>query len=322
MNPGEPLWRDRTSGTRIDVVGIGQNSLDHICLVDGLPTFAGKDLIYDYRQQPGGQVATAILAATRLGLRSAFVSSVGDDEAGRLALAPLEKAGVDLSGVRSVAGARTQLAVILVDRRSGERTVLWRRDRALSLSGLPLDRSLIRRARALHIDAGDPDVSLWAARVAREAGLPIVLDADAGAEGVEALLPAVDFPVVSRDFAEKHFETSSVREALEGLVAAGARLAVVTLGEWGALAKAGDRWFQAPAFRVEARDTTGAGDVFHAAFVWALLQGYDAEATLRAANAAAALNCCAIGAQGGLATGAELENYLGAHQPGPWREPD
>jgi sugar/nucleoside kinase (ribokinase family) len=306
----------------VDVVGLGQSSLDHVCLVDGLPRFAGKEPILAYRQSPGGQVATAMLACRRLGLRPAFVGSVGDDPAADLVLAPLAEAGVDVSGVVRVPGAPTQLAVILVDRESGERTVLWHRDARLSLVGVPLDRRLISQGRALHLDASDPSVALWAARVARDAGIPVILDADAGAPGIAELLHHVDFPIVSREFAEKHFGTHKVAEALRGLVEAGARLAVVTLGDRGALARAGARLIPSPAFLVEAKDTTGAGDVFHAAFTWGLLQGHDAETILRVANGAAAMNCRAIGAQGGLATRPELEAFLARHEPRPWRDPD
>jgi len=101
----------------------------------------------------------------------------------------------------------------------------------------------------------------------------------------------------------------------------GARLAVVTLGEVGALARLGEREIESPAYCVPVLDTTGAGDVFHAAFVWALLEGMDAESCLRAANAAAGMNCRAVGAQGGLASRAELEAFLRSEAPTPWREP-
>jgi sugar/nucleoside kinase (ribokinase family) len=318
----ESLWQERTTPREVDLVGLGQSSIDHVALVEGLPAFATKEPLLAYERLPGGQVATAILAAARLGLRGAFLGSVGDDEASLAVLAPLRRAGVDVSGVRVRAGTPTQLAIILVDRESGERTVLWYRDPRLRLSSGELRREEIVRGRALHLDAGDPDASAWAGKVAREAGIPVLLDADGSGPGVDALLATVDFPIVSRQFAEKHFGTRSVREALRGLVAAGARMGVVTLGSQGALARLGEREIESPAFRVEARDTTGAGDVFHAAFAWALLEGLAPERVLAAANAAAALNCCALGAQGGLPTREELLGFLASRQPAPWQDPD
>ncbi len=316
-----PVWERSQVSKPIDVVGLGQSSLDHVCLVDGLPQFAGKDRILDYTRLPGGQVATALLACTRLGLRSSFVGSVGDDDAAERVLAPLRQAGVDLSGVRVVAGAPTQLAVILLDRTSGERTVLWYRDPRLAPRLQDLSRASIERARALHLDGGDPDAGIWASKVAGEAGIPVVLDADTALPGTAELLAHVDFPIVSHSFAESFFGTANPREALRGLVGYGARLAVVTLGEIGALARLGDHEIESPAYRVPVVDTTGAGDVFHAAFVWALLDGRSASDCLRAANAAAGMNCRAVGAQGGLPSREELEAFLAAESPAAWREP-
>ena len=318
----EALWKESGTAREVDLVGLGQSSIDHVALVEGLPGFATKERLLAYERLPGGQIATALLAATHLGLRTAFLGSVGDDEASLAVLAPLRRAGVDVSGVRVRAGTPTQLAIILVDRESGERTVLWYRDPRLRLSSGELRREEIVRGRALHLDAGDPEASTWAAKVAREAGIPVVLDADASSPGVDALLATVDFPIVSSQFAEKHFGTRSVREALRGLVAAGARMGVVTLGSQGALARLGEREIASPAFRVETRDTTGAGDVFHAAFAWALLEGLSPERVLAAANAAAALNCRALGAQGGLPTREELLAFLAGRAPAPWRDPD
>jgi sulfofructose kinase len=266
---------------------------------------------------PGGQVATAVLACARLGLRTAYVGSVGDDPAGDAVLEPLRCGGVDISGVKRVADAPTQIAVILVERASGERTVLWQRDPRLQLRPADLSRDTIESARALHLDAGDPEAAAWAADVAHAAGIPVFLDADTPGPGVGELLAKADFPIVSHGFAECFYETSSVRGALARIAALGGRLSVVTLGEHGALAQSGDRVIESPGYGVEARDTTGAGDAFHGAFVWAVLRGWGAEAVLRSANATAAMNCRALGAQGGLPTRAELEAFLEQDRPGP-----
>ncbi len=303
------------------MVGIGQCSLDHVCQVDGPPEFAGKAPIFAHREEPGGQVATALLACARLGLRACFVGTVGEDAAATRVLAPLREAGIDLSGVRRVERARTQLAVILVDRASGERTVLWHRDPALALRPSDVPREAIATAGALHLDASDPDVAAFAAKLAREAGRPVFLDADTAVPGMAELLAQVDFPIVSRGFARSFFGTDSPREALRGLASFGGRLAVVTLGELGALARQGEQVIESPGFRVAVRDTTGAGDAFHAAFLWAVLAGRGARAALRLANAAAAMNCRALGAQGGLPGRGALERFLAQESPRPWQEP-
>ena len=178
-------------------------------------------------------------------------------------------------------------------------------------------RQEIEQGRVLHLDAQDLELSIWAAGVAREAGIPVVLDADTPAPGIDALLKRVDFPIVSREFAEKHFGTRSPRDFLRGLTALGARFPVVTLGDRGAVAGGRQGVIESPAFQVDARDTTGAGDVFHAAFIWGLLEGMSEARILQAANAAAAINCRALGAQGGLPSREELEDFLQNGEPRP-----
>lgn len=302
------------------MVGIGQSSIDHVGLVDGLPGLGGKQPLLAYERRAGGQIATAVLATSRLGLRSAFLGTVGDDEASLAVLGPLRAAGVDVEGVRVRAHTPTQLALILVDRETGERTVAWYRDPRLRLKPGELRRESIERGRALLLDAGDPEAATWAAKVAREAGIPVVLDADTVLPGIDALLAEVDFPVVSREFALAH--SGGVRAALGSLLSLGARLAVVTLGELGAFAADRERERPAPGYVVEVRDSTGAGDAFHAGFVWGMLEGLPAEEVLRAANAVAALNCRAPGAQGGLPTREVLLAFLSAHEPRAWRDPE
>jgi sugar/nucleoside kinase (ribokinase family) len=315
------VLRERPGARELDLLGIGQCSIDHVCTVEGLPPIGGKEAMLAYEVLPGGQVATALLAGARLGLRGAFVGSAGTDADAGVVLAPLAAAGIDLTGVRRVPGAATRLATILVDRGSGERTVLWYRDPRLRLQPEDIPRERFARTRCVLLDGDDPDVAAYAATLARDAGVPVVLDVDALGAGIERLLSLADFPVVSRAVAEALGGAQGVRGGLARLAAGGARMPVVTLGDHGCLARLGEREFAVPGFAIRPRDTTGAGDVFHAAFIWGLLEGLEPEPLLRAANAAAALSCRALGAQGGLPTRAELGAFLRDHEPGPWREP-
>jgi len=262
---------------------------------------------------PGGQVATAVLAAARLGCSAAYVGVVGDDPGADIALAPLLAAGVDCRGVKRVSPGRTRAALIRVDRESGEREVHPERDPRVRLTRGDLTRRQIEGARALLLDVEDLDVSLWAADVAREAEVAVVLDAGVPDAAALPLLERVDFPIVSHEFAQGLWGDDT-RAALRRLASRAGRLAVLTLGTGGAMALAPGRdpILESPAFPVEALDTTGAGDVFHAAFAWALLQGWGGRRVLRAANAAAAMSCRALGAQGGLPDRQALEAFLEA----------
>ncbi len=292
-------------------MGIGPISLDQVGVAQTLPVPAGKAPMTTWHVSTGGQVATALLCIRRLGRQTAFVSTVGDDEAATQVLAPLAAAGVDTSRVRTVRGAATQRAMIWVDAGSGERTVLWQRDTALTLSGADAPLALVAEAGLLLIDGGDPEASLPAAREAREHGVPVVMDADGDGPAVDELLALSDFPIVSGDWASQRW--GSAESAVHALAAQGATLAVVTQGRHGAVAAgAATPLLHAPALRIQPVDTTGAGDAFHGAFCDAVLGGAGAEEALRFSNAVAGLNCLHLGAQAGLPTRQTVESALEA----------
>jgi sulfofructose kinase len=290
------------------VLGVGECSLDTWLEVDALPAPGGKTAVADWRELPGGQVATATLAAARLGLRAAYAGVVGDDAAAQRVLAPLRAASVDCSRVRVASQARTRAAVIVVERASGERAVLGYRDPRLAEHGPALGALALDEVRLLLLDGADFASALPLARAARARGVPVVLDLDAPSPQAEELLECADFPVVSQGFAERAF--GSAETALARLASCGARLPVVTCGARGALAWWQGRPLASAAFAVDAIDTTGAGDAFHGAFAWGLLQGLDVVALLRASNAAAALACTGRGAQGALPDAARLQAFL------------
>ncbi len=252
-----------------------------------------------------------MLAAARLGLRSGYQGAVGEDLTADQALAPLLAADVECRAVKRVPGGRTRTAAIRVEAEGGERRVEPRRDPEVRLDAADVDADLIRQARLLHVDAEDPAASIRALELARCMGAATTLDLDEPTPETLGLLRQIDFPIVSRGFAEK-LSGGSATLALPELAAAAGRMAVITLGEEGAVAQfhGGQTVLHCPAFSVEVRDTTGAGDAFRAGFIWALLEGLPVAAVLEAASAVAALNCTALGAQGGLPMRQELEAFL------------
>lgn len=298
-----------------EVLGIGECSVDEVGRVDAAPASGGKARLHARKRLPGGQVATAILACARLGHRCALVSSVGADAEGGFALAPLAAAGVDLARVRRVPGVATRSAWIWVDERTGERTVLWQRDDGLALAADAVAREDVAAARVVLLDASDLALALRVADLAREHAIPCVLDADAPAPGIDALLAAVSHPVISEPLAVAVY--GSAGAAIRLLAREGARLPVVTRGRAGALAWIDGRAVRSPAFPIDAVDTTGAGDAFHAGVAHGILTGLDAEATLRVAHAVAACACLAEGAQGGLPDRATLSAFLSEHASEP-----
>jgi sugar/nucleoside kinase (ribokinase family) len=305
------VWPRRRPGRATDLLGLGQISLDRVAVLPRWPARGEKLALLEEALRPGGQIATALLAATRLGLRTALVAAVGDDEAGARALAPLREAGVDTSGVRVLPGVPTRQALVLCEREGGERTVLERRDPALRLPPGALARERIESASALLVDAEHPEAALAALRLGREAGLLTLCDVERPDEVSRAIAREALLPIVSAGFAD---ETSGedCAEALRRCAGPHACMAVLTRGERGALALVGGRVLELPALPIQALDTTGAGDVFRGALAFAALRGLGARECVAFACAAAGLACQGRGAQGALPELAEVEAQLRA----------
>lgn len=292
---------------QVDIVGIGLNATDTIIELPHFPAFNSKVEILAARILPGGQVATAMVACQQWGLRTRYVGKIGDDAAGELQSRELSCAGVE-AHLLMVPNCLSQLAYILVDRPTGERTILWRRDPRLGIEPSELRKEWITSARLLHLDGHDPLAGVTAARWAREAGIPVLADLDNLYPGIEELMPWVDYPVTSQDFPSRLTGESNLFAALRRIHRQYAcRVACATLGRDGALAWDGSRFWYSPSFMVGVADSTGAGDVFHAAFAYGLLQGWDLGRLLDFSCAAAALNCAALGARGGIRPTEEIE---------------
>jgi sulfofructose kinase len=284
-----------------DVVGVGLNATDTLLLLPKFPAYAGKVPYDDEILSPGGQVATAMVACARLGLRTKYVGTVGDDLRGRILLDSLRNSGIDLSDVQIRPNCATQSAYILIDRTTGERTVLWRRGDCLRLDARAITHEQISQSRLLHIDGHDTEAVEHAARIARQAGIPVTVDVDTIYHGFDRVLPLVDYLITSSEFPTAWTSERDPFKALELIQNEyGMKVAGMTLGSAGAMARMAGKFYYSPAFVVNCVDTTGAGDVFHGAFCYAVLHGMELPETLDLCNAMAALNCTALGAAGGI----------------------
>lgn len=284
---------------KVDLVGVGLNATDTLIPLAEFPLRGSKTEYTEETVMPGGQVASTVVACQSWGLRTRYIGKLGDDDAARLHVRAFEQAGVEtkLTRVSGVASARS---LILVDQ-MGERTVLCRRDERMTLRPEELRREWIVSARALHVDGHDTAAATLAAEWARAAGVPVIADLDELYPGVERLIENIDYLIVSRDFPCRLMNESSVERALRKMGERfGCRLTASTLGQDGVVAWDGKRLHHRCAYQVPVVDTTGAGDIFHAGFIYALLQGWSPEQQLDFACGAAAMNCMAVGARGGI----------------------
>jgi len=287
--------------TEFDVVGIGLNATDTVLIVPHFPAYAGKAPYEREFVSTGGQVASAMVACARLGLRARYIGVIGDDERGRIQWESLQGTGVDLTYVEKRKNCENQSAYIIIDRSTGERTILWKHDQCLRMEAATIDVERIAGARLLLIDGHDTDAVARAAEIARGLGTPVVVDVDTIYHGFERVLPNVDYLVASAEFPKGWTGLADPFDALEALQKEyGMKVAAMTLGSHGSLARYAGRFYYAPAYVVNCLDTTGAGDVFHGAFCYAVLQGMPMLETLEFSNAMAALNCTAFGARGGI----------------------
>ncbi len=283
-----------------DVVGFGLNSVDYLCVVPHFPSYDSKLKMHDFSQQGGGQAATAMVTCQRLGLKARYVGKAGEGELGQYSRKSLESEEVDIQGMKVVAGTRNQFAFILVDQITGERTIIWDRDQRLVMLPEEVPREIICSAYVLLVDGHDAPAAVQAARYAREGGNLVVMDAERISEETGELLSLVDVVIGERHFPERFTGRNDLEASLEAITHKGPRVAGVTLGKEGALAYCDGKFYYSPAFQVNCRDTTGAGDVFHAAFVRSLFEGWDLKCCLDFSNAAAALKCRKLGGRAGI----------------------
>jgi len=298
-----------TKPSKVDLVGVGLNATDTVIPLTDYPSRGSK---VEYRTAtvlPGGQVASTVVACQRWGMSTRYVGKLGDDAAAALHREAFAHAGVETQLI-TAAGAASPQSLILVDA-GGERTVLCRRDERLILQPADLNQEWIINARALHVDGHDTAAATLAATWARAADIPVIADLDELYPGVEELIANVDYLVVSRDFPRRLMTEPNLKKALQKIQHRyGCALVAATLGEEGVVAWDGKQLHHAPAYCVSVVDTTGAGDIFHAGFIYGLLQNWPLERQLDFACASAALNCTAVGARGGIAPLDKIEDLM------------
>jgi sugar/nucleoside kinase (ribokinase family) len=292
-----------------DVIGIGENSVDLVYRVPELPRAGGKVRATGCRRLLGGQVATTLSTCAAFGLRTRYIGTFGNDEHARLIRSELEQRGVDTTD-SIVRYAPNRHAVILVDERTGERSVAWQRDSSLVLRPDDLQAGRVTAGRVLHVDNVDEDAAIAAARQARAAGMTVTTDIDRVTEQTPELIAAASFPVMAEHVPHALTGESDPARALRALRQRHDGMLCVTRGVRGSIMLVEDRLHEAPAFRIDPVDTTGAGDVFRGALIYSLLRGDPPERMLLFANAAAALSCTREGAIGGIPDLAEVNRLL------------
>jgi len=292
------------------VIGIGQCSLDYLALAEGYPEIDTKKELLEWHEQCGGPVATALVALSRLGVGCRFYGVTGDDEAGERIRLSLIDEGVDARGLIKREGSSSQKAFIFIEKKTAQRTIFWKRPSGEALRPEDLGVDFLEGCGFLLLDGLMSEVSLYAAEKARSLKIPVMLDAGSVRPGMVGTARLSDYLVASREFA-KGMGWDPVPDVLRRQKdKLGVNCLTITLGRQGSITVCQDEVFEVPAFKVDAVDTTGAGDVFHGGYIYGLLKGWQIRDTLKFASAMAALKCTKIGGRAGIPRLHEVKRFF------------
>jgi len=294
---------------------MSQATVDYLGSVPAFPAPDTKCDLTGVTIQGGGPAATALASLARWGVRASFIGVVGGDEFGRTILEGLRKEGVDVSRVTVAPGGSSTFSFILVEEKSAQRTIFCFRGRGIQLTPDQVALDLVHRASVLLVDAYDLPACLAAAQAAKRKGVPVVCDAGTLREDSLKLIALVDHAVCSEVFFRSFYVGDDLEEGLARLNALGPKAVVVTLGSRGSLGYDGRAFHEQPAFPVTAVDTTGAGDVYHGAYIYGLLAGWDLAGRMAFASAAAALKCEHLGGRSGIPGLERLQAFMGGAWP-------
>lgn len=297
------------------LTGIGHCVWDQLLLVPRYPAIDSKNLAQGRAEGGGGPVPTALVAAARQGVPCRFLGLVGEDATGRAILHELEREGIDVSACRVLPGQASPLASIWIEQGSGKRTVVLDRGALPPLTEQDLPPLDWQAGELLLLDGKDP-ICLPAARAARAAGARVLLDLGSERANVDELLAECDLLIASKAWLMSYLPDQDLFRAVASLHERGPACVAVTLGAGGLVqgergTKAG--WFPAwPGTKVV--DSTGAGDVFHGVFAWALLAGQPWLQALKAATVAGGMACSALGGRAAIPDPKALQAAVSAWQ--------
>ena len=282
----------------IEVVGFGQACVDYICPAPYFPEEDGKIKLNQLYVKCGGPIATALVTLARLDVKTSFIGAISDDLFGKIILKNFEKEGVDISHIKIIEGYRSQFAFICIT--EGKRTIFWIPGSFPEINPAEIDLSVFPDAKVLHLDELMLDASIEAAKQAKKRGIDVVIDADNPKKNIENLFSLVDVLIIPEYLATQMEGNKDPEKILKKLKLLGPRQVIITCGKKGSIGYDGREVIYQKAFKVDAVDTTGAGDVYHGAYIYGILKEWDMKKSMEFASICAALKCRKFGAQDGI----------------------
>ena len=294
----------------LDIIGIGTAFKDFLFAVDTMPEGDGRARAEYVSSQFGGKVATAMAAAARQGMKCAFLGRTGSDEKGRLIIEDFERHGVDTSHLIREEGKNTPYCICIAEISTQTRRLILKVDDVPVLTEEAVDFDFLKQARCLHFEGATP-VVVRAASFAKENSILTAIDADSYRPEIEEHEDLFDFFIGSEFYGQGRIPGAAPIEVCREIAKKGCRVAMITLGKNGLVGIADGEEFSLPAFSgFRIVDTTGAGDVFHGAFISAYLMGYPPKEAARYASAVSYIKCTRLGGRAGIPTREMTERFL------------
>ena len=300
----------------MDIVGIGLCTFDIMVKLSELPTWDHPVRLDQVLFDGGGPCGTALCAASRLGAKTSLISTAGNDWFAEYKLASLKDHRVDISHVLYREAKENQLVIVNVDENTGERIFnLYKDFYQYPVQVEELDRDFITSADYLLLDGHYFDASLQAARWMHDAGKRVMFDGGKTnkkelTDQKKAMVALTDILICGSGFAEALTDEAELMEAGKAALSYGPQIVVITQGENGSHTFTSEQSFHTPAFEVEVVDTTGAGDVFHGAYLFGLIKGWDLHTIAIFSSAVSAIECTFLGGRSGIPDFQEVDKFL------------
>ena len=298
----------------MDIVGIGRPCIDILTIVEKLPKPDSGSGILDFSRQGGGNVATAMVAAARLGAEVGYIGLSGGCLNGKFIREDFEYNNVDISHGITVEDKPSDFAIILSDLETKGRSILYKGGGIRRIETGDLDKDYITGADILHLEGcGEPEktAALWM----KEAGKRVAYDVANYSEQIVNFTPYIDIFVASEFYYKAAFgESVSIGDYEKNckiIAESGPEIVVVTLGAKGCVGYTkNEGFFVEEGLKVKVNDTLGAGDVYHGAFLAGLIKGFNVRETAKFANAVSAVKIGYIGGRAGIPTFETVDNFM------------
>lgn len=293
------------------VIGIGSTVYDTLMVLDDFPIEDTKIQGLETKIQGGGPCATALVAATKLGISTAYMGTIGDDDFGDFMIKDLEKWGVITKYIRQIPNQVSFHSVVLLNNRNGTRTCIWNKGTVEEPKTKDVRLEVLANAKVLHLDGHMLKSAIYAAKFCNESGIKVSLDGGGMYPGIRGLLPYIDYLITSEKFALGVVNVKKASEAAKMLYDTyKPELVVVTQGEFGGILLDKDGLRRYASFKVKVKDSNGSGDTFHGAFLAGKLKGMNNDSACVFASAASAIKCMHLGARHGMPTDTECSSFL------------